>query len=237
MLLVTPFAASCQIFATAVPAPLSPELEREVGACWQEAQSGGRTLFNGAMLSLRERHADQLICEVTEYRRWWAQTRHPDLFTELGIRPLAVCGLLLCADGLIVGRRSTEVTQDPGCWELAPSGGIAAECVDATGRVDWRRQLLEELREELGITATPLAPISALCLIEDDESRVVDIGIVLETALTAAEILGCHAGQGSDEYSSVQVVAQEHWPRLLSDTRLAAVSKALLGYYLQQPAA
>ena len=89
---------------------------------------------------------------LTEYRRVVAQMERPELFAELGVRSFAVCGVLRCAGGVVVGRRHRAANYQAGMWQLAPAGSVDAGAVGEDGAVDLRRQLFGELREELGLS-------------------------------------------------------------------------------------
>ena len=63
---------------------------------------------------------------LTEYRRVVAQMELPGLFAELGVRSFAVCGVLHCAGGVVVGRRHRAAIYQAGMWQLPPAGSVDA---------------------------------------------------------------------------------------------------------------
>jgi len=64
-----------------------------------------------------------------------------------------VTALVFCGDAVVVGRRLETVTQDPGAWEVVPSGGVEPECLRPDGFVDPIVQLRKEMCEEIGLDA------------------------------------------------------------------------------------
>jgi hypothetical protein len=154
----------------------------------------------------------------------------PALFARLRVRPLAVSGLLTCKGGVVFGRRAADVAFDPGCWELAPSGGVAPESANAAGRIDLARQIKIELEEEVGLAAAEVAEPEILCAIEDDETRVVDIGIALASPLVGAEVRSRHARRSNREYAELAVVAPDDVAAFAGVRDVIAVSRALLEY-------
>lgn len=203
--------------------PLSPDFKREIGPPWtppisvmprveeiwtSEKKKRGGQLTNGRIYGLAEFRPDYLLIYPSEYRYAIARRRDPDL-KEFGLsmRPLAVTGILLCADGLIFGRRGSSVANDVGLWEPAPAGGLSQD--------DPKVQVLEELEEELGITASMIVSAEACGLIEDVESGVFDILFRLWTPATELDIRAAHTVRGSDEYAELAIVKPPEVPTFL----------------------
>jgi len=75
---------------------------------------------------------------------------------------------------------------DAGCWELVPSGGVDDAAIGPAGQVSLERSILIELEQETGIGASELSGHSrAVALVEDPQSHVTDVGIMLATASSA----------------------------------------------------
>lgn len=194
--------------------PLTPDCKIDVGLPWEppisimprvdeiwssEKERRGDQLTNGRIYGLTEFRPNYLSIFPSEYRYVLARRRDPDLKNQgLNIRPLAVTGILLSADGLVLGRRGSGVTDDVGLWEPAPAGGLSQN--------DPKAQVLEELEEELGVAAATVASVEACGLVEDVESGVFDIIFRLETPATEQDIRSAYAARGSDEYAELAVV-------------------------------
>jgi 8-oxo-dGTP pyrophosphatase MutT (NUDIX family) len=183
--------------------PLAPELDAVVERHWREA-SRERALFNGQVFCA-DRIGPQVIeGHWTEYRRAVAQMADPGLRDVLRIRSLAVCGVLRCRDGVAVGRRERASVYQAGLWQLPPAGSVDAGAAEPGG-ASWRRALLGELREELGIGEAGITELRPLCLVQHP-SGVLDLGIEIVTALSGAEVLEAHRGSGNREYEKLLVV-------------------------------
>ena len=183
-------------------------LESEVEMLWRaEQERRGESLFNGNILSAVEITQAGILGRVAEYRHLVAQRARPQLFDYLQVRPVAVSGLLQCADGIVFGRRARTVTQHPGLWELVPSGGLDTSKVSESGVIDYRAQLLTELLEELGINANSVSSIRPFSLVEDSGSHVIDIGIALASQLSAAQVLRAHREAKTKEYAELRVLS------------------------------
>jgi len=217
--------------APALPA----DLETEVHALWQAAQERrGKSLFNGRILSASEIGSTRIAGYIVEYRRLIAQRARPDLFPVLRVRPVAVSGLLHCADGVVFGRRAGSTTQDAGRWELVPAGGVDTNGVEGVSRIDIKRQILAELLEEVGLMPAEVAEVMPFCLIEDHDSHVIDIGIGLKApGLTSDTVLHAHREGGSGEYGELAVVPQMHIADFIErmSPGVVSVSRALLREY------
>jgi hypothetical protein len=144
---------------------------------------------------------------------------------------VGVSGLFQCAGGVVFGRRAAALMQDPGQWELVPSGGLDTARLRVGGQVDYRAQILTELHEELGIAAASVSEIRPYCLVEDTDSHVMDIGIALASPLSAAAVLRLHRGAAMPEYDELRIIAPAGAAAFAhaQGPRLVAVSAALLG--------
>lgn len=192
--------------------PLEPALDAAVERHWQAALAA-RPLFNGLVFSVDRVAPDLLEGHWTEFRRCVAQFREPGL--DLRVRPLAVCGALRCADGVVFGRRETCAIYQAGRWQLPPAGSV-----DTSEGLDLNAHLLRELREELGIAADePPVPI---CLVEHPGNRVLELGFSLRTRLSGSEVIAAHAACGDLEYERLMVVPDADVP-----ARLAAMGDAV----------
>lgn len=201
---------------TAGMPPLDPRIDAKVEALWRAAikrveEGGADRLFNGRVFSADAITPTLITGHMTEFRRVVAQMDEPAL--ALGVRPLAVCGVTVCADGVVIGRRPQAAVYQPSMWQLPPAGSVDHHALRADGNIDLIGQALIEAREELGVDADHFAPPTPLCAVEHPGSRVTDLGILLPTTLTTAQVLAAHASQGSGEYRS---------PRALPSAAIAA---------------
>ena len=202
-----------------------PALVAVIDQIWaaEQARRGGR-LHNGPMLSLVRNDADRLYARRTDYRHFIAQRREPRLFADLQLRTLAVSGLARSPRGLLFGKRSGQVTQDAGRWELVPSGGLSPPLggsdLETTALVF--EQCHVELEEETGIPRTSVESAQAFALVEDLEAHVVDIGVELSLRDFVA------TGEASNEYDGIRTVSFDAIAEFCRNHDLIPVSRALL---------
>jgi hypothetical protein len=232
MLETTIFDTPPAIRVTGFAAPLSDADDAQVESAWRRkvGDSGGR-LFNGRIAVVRNVLAGAIDVEIDEYRRLIATRTDPDLKARLALRPLAVSGLLSCADGVVFGRRGASNTEAIGQWELAPSGGIDAATLTPGQKVDAVSQLLIELRGELGLPAAAIKSATMFCTVADRNSGVIDLGIELTApTLSAADIRAAHTQRGSNEYAELCVLALDALASFVDANRpgIVPVSLALL---------
>lgn len=195
-------------FEFASASALSVSLQAKIDTLWQSALRDHPSLFDGPILGVVDFSADRFVLARASYRHLIAARRDPAVRQALGLRPLAVSGILSCADGLVFGRRAKTVTQGPGLWELAPSGGMDAPTDGSMP--DLSAQILKETREEIGLTPDQVSVLAPIGVIDDDESGVVDVILPLTTTLSAAEIKGAHATHGSAEYDVLHITSSPH---------------------------
>ncbi|MCW3476569.1 NUDIX hydrolase [Rhodovastum sp. RN2-1] len=197
--------------------PLPAALDAEVDRLWAAAQirMGGR-LFNGRVFSA-DLITPRLVCgHWTEFRRIVAQMDRHALHPLLGVRPLAVGGVILGPDGVVFGRRPAGAIYQAGEWQLPPAGSVDPGAAGGAGAVDVVRQFLTELQEELGLPASAVHDPRLLCIVEHGGSHVLDLGVAVRTSLSAAEIRAAHAGHGNGEYDPLAVVALPALPAFLA---------------------
>ena len=170
----------------------------------EQARAKG-DLVNGTIYSLVDFTADRLVVQPCEYRVMLAQRRDESL--KLGIRPLAVTGILLCRDGLVLGRRSDKVATEAGLWEPSPAGGVS--------QPDTLAQLFEELVEELGIRPAAILSVDICGLLEDCSTQVFDLIYMLSTSMSGAEISHSKL-RASDEYDEIKIVPVDEIPSFIN---------------------
>ena len=230
MITVHDLSPNVEVIAEGDPPPLPAPLEAEVAALWDQARAHRPGLADGRIFSVERFSAARIAGRFVPYRRLMAQRAKPALFAALGVRPLAVSGVLACSDGIVFGRRAADVTDDAGSWELVPSGGVPPECADAAGRVDLARQIRSELVEEIGLESTEVTASEILCAVEDDQSRVIDVGFALASPLSAAEVRARYVRRASREYAELAIVAKADVSAFAAEHKrnLIAVSRVLL---------
>lgn len=194
------------------PMPTLPsEVDATVEALWRRAAArveagGAGRLFNGRVFNADRITPEAITGHMTEFRRIVAQMEAPALFPTLGLRPLAVCGVLRCANGVAVGRRPAAAIYQPGMWQLPPAGSVDASALAADDVIDLKAQLLTELNEELGLPAWSVAQPTPICVVEHPGSHVCDLGMALTTTMDAAAVLASHMAGGNSEYDPLRVV-------------------------------
>jgi hypothetical protein len=187
-------------------AAIPPATEKKIEEIWEsEKAKRGNKLFNGPLLSLIRLEGTVLEARVVDYRSYLAQTRAPELFSELGIRALAVSGLVAAEGKIAFGRRATHLTQDAKKWELVPSGGLSPRTNMNDGNALIEEQILEELAEELGVPHSAVTYIRPFLVVEDMEAHVVDIGIDVSLSINSVQIKEASQVR-SDEYSEIRWV-------------------------------
>jgi hypothetical protein len=190
---------------------LDASLDAAVEDLWRAAAArvaagGAGTLFNGRVFSADRITPTEITGHISEFRRIVAQMEQPALFAALGLRPLAVCGVLRCADGVPFGRRHPAAIYQPGMWQLPPAGSVDPRAVAADGTVDLAAEVLAELTEELGVPPDQVDRPNPLCVVEHPGSHVSDVGLALVTRLTGAQVLEAHRMHANAEYDFLRVV-------------------------------
>jgi len=193
--------------------PLPKAAEDRIELLWQrELHRGNRQLFNGPIFSLAAYRPDQITLQRSDYRHHFALSQDPDLRQfGLALRPLGVTGVLFCPDGLLLGKRAGTLALEAGCWETAPAGSLS--------QINPTKQLLEELKEEVGLEADEVTIPEPFALAEDQGSAIHDILYRLSTPLGHRDLRARHQALSNKEYSAITVIGREETPEFLAKNR------------------
>ena len=206
---------------------LPPGLENQIDRVWKQGLARGELLFNGPVLAVRDP-------EPNARRPSPASTRSstPSGTTPLCVRPsgwaaLAVSGAALCEGHLVFARRSRTVSQHPGQWELAPSGGIEPPNDLGRRQVEAATQLLQELEEELGVMPGQVGRMAPIISVLDETSLVLDIGVRIELSISQSTLLTLFQRRRSDEYDDLVFVGPDGLWDFLGSQSVVPVSQLL----------
>ncbi|MEQ9449352.1 MAG: hypothetical protein RLN70_10675 [Rhodospirillaceae bacterium] len=205
-------------------AALSADLQNRIDRIWDEIQKTRNTpMANEPLFAVMRIEGNEVYGHFVEYKWFVAQSHDPGLFQDLQIRPLAVSGILSCPEGIVLGRRSANVTQNPSAWELVPSGGVDKSSVKEGGVVDLNAQILSELKEEIGLPASAVENVRCVGLIEDTDHHLFDAAMEVKTAWRAGDIFESFRRAENDEYSEIQIM-----PAAKADTLLGQPNQDLV---------
>lgn len=225
-----------RLIARAEPAPPLPaDLKPVLAEAWRRAQEarGGR-LFDGRVFSVDRIGGDGLRGHFAPYRATIAQIDTPALSARLGLRPLAVCGLIRSADGIVLGRRAPYMGYQPGLWQLPPAGSVDPEGFEG-GESDLTVHFWREVKEELGLERADFTALRPLALLEHPRSRILDLFFLAETRLGGEAIEERQKKAGNDEYDRLAIVPRAELPGWLAAHAAALAPQtriflALAGY-------
>jgi hypothetical protein len=195
---------------------LSAAVSRDIESHWQKALTTNPLLFNGMVFSADVTARSLISGHFTEFRRVVAQMRDPALYESLGLHPISVSGVLFCRERsrascttLVLGRRSRKSIFQSSIWQLPPAGCLDDKAIILGGEIDWRRQLLSELVEELGMPAAAVEIIPSIGMVEYPAIHAMEIIIPLKCRWSSEDILETHRRSGNDEYEELRLVQAE----------------------------
>ncbi|MEQ8196093.1 MAG: hypothetical protein RIB59_16550 [Rhodospirillales bacterium] len=188
---------------------VSPAVRERVDAIWRdEKRKRGEALYNGRVFNLTEIGKSELSGFYVDYAYALAQHREPGLFSDLSLRPLAVCGIVSIKQGLIFGLRNENLTAHPGKWELAASGGVDDSVRGESGNVDYQEQFLNELCEELNLPSDAVGSMSTVALLEDSKTHVCDLVLDTRLSIGAETLFPLFNECGHEEYIAIDVIPE-----------------------------
>jgi 8-oxo-dGTP pyrophosphatase MutT (NUDIX family) len=180
------------------PRPLAPDVEQAVETLWaREVEESGGDRFNGVLFSLVEHGPGRVVAERSEYRRYVAWRRSPELAERLDLHPMGVTALTRASDGAVVMGRRARGLDLGGLWETAPAGTL--------DRPDPRALVLDELREEIGVEADQVLSAEPRWLYED-RSGVSDFIYEVRLSLSSDALTALFESRPTQEYSDLALV-------------------------------
>ncbi len=221
-----PVLPEVELRITSAMPPLGPALDGLVETLWQAARTA-RPLFNGRVFNADRVSPSLIEGHWTEYRRLVAAWADPALFQQLQPRALAVCGLLQCSDGIVLGQRSQAMAYLAGIWQSPPAGSVDQRAAQGN-RVDPLIALRHELHEELGLSLDELKA-RPLCLVEHLGRGVFDLAYALKTNLSFTELTNRHYASGDAEYTTLIAVPADQAEQA-TGSNLSPATRALLAW-------
>lgn len=159
---------------------MESQIQERLDRIWEEEQKRRTSpLFNGTVYALHDKASSWISVIPIAYKTFIGLTREPSLLYNFTLTTVGVSGITSKAGRVLLAERSKQLTQYPGFFELAPSGGLGeAPIID--GQIDFMGQIIKELQEETGIPREAVVSQKPLCLIWDQQAQVIDICIGLE---------------------------------------------------------
>lgn len=164
----------------------------------ENRRRGGR-LYDAPLLILTSHDRRRVRGHFIPYKDYLALRQRPELSTKTAC-PLGVSGLIESEGRLFFARRADHVTAYAGKLELIPSGGIDDNFLDPHGRIDFRKQLLRELKEETGITEEQASGLRPFALVLDKREMVWDLCVDIRLDMPWEAILETIRGAEQNEY-------------------------------------
>jgi len=172
-------------------------IDQEVERVWQEelTRTNGK-VFNEQLLAFDAFEGQVLTGHFVEYKSYIAQIRGG----KGGIKPVSISGYCRAGNYVLVGKRSQQVTDYSGFYELVPSGSIDPSSMNENS-IDVTKQVRTELLEEAGIGAGLVKGVVATHLIECVNEGVYEICCRVEVD---EQVLGRELkGNGDGEYTEL----------------------------------
>lgn len=205
-------------------AKYSSDVRRRVDRIWNEVRKiTDWDLFDGKVFQLDQLHENYLTGVFNDYRYFFAQNKHPDLKKELDITLVGVTGVLQSGAFYLLGKRSQKVTQFPGMWEFPPSGGISIDFLEG-GKIQYEKQLFEELSQEVGMEWDFITAIHPFALIWDKEDQTLD----LCARLFVDPIGRATASYQSPEYSAYEWLLKDRIDPFLQGKEVVPITHEII---------
>ena len=187
----------------------------------QEQKRRDGKLHEGAILSVISYDSSSLVGQFVPYKYYLAQSCDPSLKPDLKIVPVSLCGMTLIGDDIIIAKRAPWVSQYPNFYELAPSGGVRPPGRDLDA-VNLKIQLLDELKEEIGMDDSHVKSVKFFSLVHDEKEDTIEL--CAEIRLKPSKLILT----STSEYSQVITVPCQELESFVKDHHQDFVPLSLL---------
>ncbi len=167
---------------------LSSALNTRVQQIWDIACAKNPRLFNGSFVNCTGFDDHNMYCKIIPYSHFYAQLADASLKDELQINAAAVSGVCTIVGKFLMGKRSQSLSQQPGWYELLPSGGLDPDKKKEDGSIDFFSQLKSELHEESGFSSDLIEEMNLLGIIFNFQDDIVDICVEMKLSSDALKI-------------------------------------------------
>lgn len=186
------------------PLVVPPDIQKEIEQIWAKGvEERKEKLFNGKVLCLDTYDADHLSGKYVDYKLVFAHHLSQNVRKHLGLSTIGLSGLTRCGHLFLIGKRAGFVTQFPSHYELAPAGTVNTNYVFERV-VDFRKQLMDELSEETGITEDAVISVRPFKLNYDRPEGMVDVCVEILVGPDALHETGPHP-----EYDEIHWVSAD----------------------------
>jgi len=213
--------------STKIPASVQEESDKK----WNLALKENPSLFNGVFLYCTGFDNKKLYCRIIPYSFYFASLKDTGLKEKLSINAVAVSGICRVQDKILIGKRGKSVTQQPGYYELVPSGGLDPNKRTPSGSIDFHCQLDTELFEETKISPSQIQDRKLMGLFLDSQHDVFDICVQIQFS-PEVEQLNLDSMRTSEYDELLWLPINEIANFIRSEPRIIPTSLALLKGYL-----
>ena len=230
---VFPIEKDLQLFFEDPPYTIPDDKKEFVERIWrEEKEKRGEFIYDAPLLFLTRHKRSSIQSRFIQYKDYIALKRRPDIFKNQEIFTLGVSGLLLSEDHLFWAKRAHHVTGYADYYEIVPSGGIDATFAGESGRVDFVAQLIQELKEEIGVQEKHIIEKNPFALIFDEGDRTYDICVECRLSLKPQRVIEIMRKSRQNEYVKAVAVKIGELEDFLADknNKVVPTSLAMLEY-------
>lgn len=131
------------------------QYEKQIAAVWNQRK---KQETNENIISVVSYTPEKIVCQLLEYRVWYAAYHDVELQKQIHVYPLCVSGKSVWKNSVLLGRRSQHVTMYPGFLECVPSGTVDWRSVHDNS-IDVHHAIMLELEQEARISRTQVQSI------------------------------------------------------------------------------
>ena len=193
---------------------IPPFVKNAVFAIW-DSQVQSKNLNNHKIIKVDGFLKDQLWISQVDYAFYYAQNYQSSLKSILQVKPLALSGTIHYQDEVLIGRRSSEVTNFQGFYEFPPSGSF--EDIELT------KHIYKELTEETYLK--DVTSVQFISLIYDLEEEIYEIYVQIRVNSKGNP-------EETEEYSNLTWVNLEELQKAINQVNFVPLSRFIYENYL-----
>ncbi|AFS80024.1 hypothetical protein NKOR_00510 [Candidatus Nitrosopumilus koreensis AR1] len=219
---------------------ISKETMEQISAYWNDyVKSKNSSAFNDKVLRfvrLDQKNKNKIFVTFTDYKNIIVDRNF--LNSSLGLYQVGVSGLLLVHEQndtfVLFAKRSNNVTEYPNFYELVPSGNLDKSVLDEDGIIHFDSKILDEFKEETGISDSLISNSQSFCFVRDNINHVYDVCCILE--INTDRRLFDDSFKNVSEFYSPCFVNIKNLKKFLTDhvSEIVPTSKAILECFFEK---
>lgn len=214
---------------------LPKKLETKISNLWEKEFKNIKTLENNKILffeKIDECDKNLIHVGIVDYKTFFVSLLKKNL--GIKIHPIGVSGITFINNNnvkyVILGKRSSNVTQYPKFFEMVPSGHLDVSSKNTNNKIEHKIKLIEEFEEETTLSKNKILDISPIGFLRDFKHNSYDICSSIELNCSLNYLKNKLTPCG--EYTDFKIISQFELLKFCKKHKIVPTSQTLAEYFI-----